>query len=78
MQRQPDGSLLWGVIVETEAYSLDDSPVMIFDGGLPKTKPFLSTWAVLCVRQLWHPSLRECGMTPTKSSKCSWFGLKCF
>ena len=24
MKRQPDGSLLWGVIVETEAYSQDD------------------------------------------------------
>ena len=31
MKRQDNGSLLWGVIVETEPYSQDDPLVMVGD-----------------------------------------------
>ena len=38
VKRQDDGSLLWGVIVETEAYSQDDSACHVYSRRSPQNE----------------------------------------
>ena len=50
VKRQTDGSLLWGVVVETEAYSQDDPPVTPTAAAPPATKRCLGSLGVfMCI-----------------------------
>ena len=62
MQRQADGRLLCGVIVEIEAYSQDAPTCHGYRRHSPQNETlFGELGRFLCVGQLRHSPLRECG-----------------
>ena len=58
VKRQADGELLWGVIVETEAYSQQYPLATATAAEPPVTKRSLVS-LVLCLCELWHSPLRQ-------------------
>ena len=67
VKRQTDGSLLWGVVVETEAYSKDDPATLGYRRSTPAAKPFLarqgvftSMWARASVIAIGSEVLTSC------------------
>ena len=57
VKRQEDGSLLWGVVVETEAYSQDDPACHGFRRRSPSNETLFGEPGHFCAGKLYLPML---------------------
>jgi DNA-3-methyladenine glycosylase len=66
VKREPSGALLWGVIVETEAYSQEEPACHGYRRRSPSNETLFGEPGhfYLCVCELWHSPLRECRHGP--------------